>query len=620
MTNVQASGVPIRLEIQGPIKPDSQTVMRAILTPSLEIKAGQVYAVQWQVAKGELLLPSGAAPGQSTVSVVKDMVFGDELLTGHHVVYSATGLKGGEQVELSLQVMRTDPGQPPLASAKYSLAAAGAEIPEKPPEIRERRPVDATLSRTALSEQDVQALFFTIRASTEALSFPSFAAFIDDLFCLSGSKAERGVVDALAARRALPFPGVDPYRLLKAAAEAFLVINCCVNGDELVPADLEEAERRYEADAALTPPKSLQATWRRYLNGTVNGHRFRGILPYLALIRSKLPEVNVQRFLEIKGERCDEAELENELALCTQEIQVKQAVPCFLELIWSYWHEESMQIQTMNAIATRFQNRRMGTGRDPLANLEIDFLRPLGNLLWGFIQDEQHRLSVVRRAYEYEHHYGLSLHGRAVSNLSPADRRSKFLEAFHNLLYRCTEFFRQDDDKTVVADAFPVLNSIKETHYILAQGAHNQFGDLPSTARQEMLIEQWLLSRPEMREFLGGRPSVPYPEDWMDRVDAMKTLQGWSDVSVVHFHDLGVFGEQILLGVRFHAWSLENDPKTAVAWARYWRSQIQGYIHAYRVVTGIDLTADVTDTRLLSERYLPPSVHLRKRLALQKAT
>jgi hypothetical protein len=32
----------------------------------------------------------------------------------------------------------------------------------------------------------------------------------------------------------------------------------------------------------------------------------------------------------------------------------KLTMPCFLELIWSYWHEESMMIQGMNAISRRF--------------------------------------------------------------------------------------------------------------------------------------------------------------------------------------------------------------------------------------------------------------------------
>ena len=52
-----------------------------------------------------------------------------------------------------------------------------------------------------------------------------------------------------------------------------------------------------------------------------------------------------------------------------------------------------------------------------------------------------------------------------------------------------------------------------------------------------------------MREFIGGRVMVAYPEPWMDRVDAMKTLQGWTDTNITHFRDLGVYGEQILLTI-----------------------------------------------------------------------
>ena len=89
---------------------------------------------------------------------------------------------------------------------------------------------------------------------------------------------------------------------------------------------------------------------------------------------------------------------------------------------------------------------------------------------------------------------------------------------------------------------------------------------------------------------------VAYPERWMDRVDAMKSLQGWTDASVLHFRDLGEFGEQILLSIRFGDWSDVNDPLQAANWARFWRPEIQGYIHAYRAVTGVDLTADVSDT------------------------
>ena len=99
----------------------------------------------------------------------------------------------------------------------------------------------------------------------------------------------------------------------------------------------------------------------------------------------------------------------------------------------------------------------------------------------------------------------------------------------------------------MIADGFALLNALKEVHLLLAEGAHNQFGDLPWTARGEMLIQQWLLSRPEMRDFLQGRRMVPYKEPWMAQVDTMKSLQGWTDVTVTHFRDLGVYGEQILL-------------------------------------------------------------------------
>jgi hypothetical protein len=286
-----------------------------------------------------------------------------------------------------------------------------------------------------------------------------------------------------------------------------------------------------------------------------------------------------------------------------------------MELIWSYWQEEGMLVQAISAVANRFQNRLRSADRDPLANLEIDPLRPLNNLLWGYVQDDLGRLSVLRRAHEYEHHYALRLEGRAVSQLRPSERRSKFLEAFHNFLHRCLRFFQQDDDTTVIADGFPVLNAIKEVHYLLAQGAHNQFGDLPSTARAEMLVQQWLLARPEMREFLGGRIMVPYPQPWMDRVDAMKTLQGWTETSVVHFNDLATFGEQIVLGLRYGGWSLVNDPASAANFARYWRAEIQGYVHAYRAVTQVDLGAEVTTPQAVAERNLPPSVHLKRLLA-----
>lgn len=152
-------------------------------------------------------------------------------------------------------------------------------------------------------------------------------------------------------------------------------------------------------------------------------------------------------------------------------------------------------------------------------------------------------------------------------------------------------------------------------HLILAEGAHNQFGDLPWTARAEMLTMQWLLARPEMREFLRGRHMVPYQEEWMGAVDCMKKLQGWSDTTVTHFHELAVTGERILLSVRYGDWiHIDNIEEQAKNWARYWKPEIQRYIHGYMTVTGVDLMSETSDSRDAATRFQQPSMLLQRRL------
>jgi hypothetical protein len=160
----------------------------------------------------------------------------------------------------------------------------------------------------------------------------------------------------------------------------------------------------------------------------------------------------------------------------------------------------------------------------------------------------------------------------------------------------------------VESNAFPLLNGLRAVHLLLAEGAHNQFGDLPWTARVEMMVQQYMLARPEMREFLGGRVMVPYPEAWMGRVDTMKSLQGWTDVPILHFRNLAVYGEQILLSIRYGDWVDVIDQERARNWARFWRPEIEEYLGTYRSVTGVDLTsaetADSTQPSILLSRRL----------------
>ena len=105
--------------------------------------------------------------------------------------------------------------------------------------------------------------------------------------------------------------------------------------------------------------------------------------------------------------------------------------------------------------------------------LTIDPLRPLSNLLWGYIQDEQHRLTVARRAYEYDHHYGLTLYGRAVPRSAPPTRARGSWRRSTTCCTATSIFYKEDDDTTIIADPFPVLNALSEVHLLLAEGAHN---------------------------------------------------------------------------------------------------------------------------------------------------
>lgn len=484
--------------------------------------------------------------------------------------------------------------------------------------------IGVTLRRSAAVATDDLGLWAAIRTHAKAISFGGlgvkgtgrglrgYQGFIEQVLCegvldLPGRAIDQcGPAPDLGhiSRRAkhLPMHGMAAYELLKTATEIFLLWNCGV-----IVRDRDALGNRITSDDDERARSGLSIA---DLTESLANYLGKGRLPYIErIVQTAFPDY---ASLDHNGAASRDS-LFSHSVFCTGVLTPRADCACLIELIWSYWHEEGMLVQSMNAISQRFQNVRAMSERDPLAHVTIDPLRPLNNLLWGYVQDEQNRLTVKRRGAEYDHEYGITLRGRAVPNMRPADSRSKFLEGFHNLLHMCSIFYKEDNDTTVIADGFPLLNALKEVHLLLAQGAHNQFGDLPWTARVEMMVQQWLLARPEMRDFLQSRPMVPYTEAWMPQVDTMKTLQGWSDVTVTHFHDLAAFGEQILLSIRYGDWIDLNDENHAKNWARYWRPEIQSYIHAYRTVTGIDLTnPDTVDS-------IMPAMHLQRRLALQRA-
>ncbi|GGP26973.1 hypothetical protein [Silvimonas amylolytica] len=498
-------------------------------------------------------------------------------------------------------------------------------------------PHSISLQRTTRPLTGDVALWLLIKLNADTLSWDNYVRQLDLLFFPKGpdlsmpQTADPGAplyntTAQLSHRRFLPFTDTEAYRALKVATEAFLVtwggvapwaidkaaIATLLTDD---PAAVALANERLGLN--LVSPDTTSLT-KQYF-GTANSPT----LPYLQRVGQALQGTDAADVIagaledeEIKLEQQFQLEAKGHqqpamwLRHWNDNISAKLTHPPLIELIWSYWMEEMQLVQTMNAVTRRFQNVSSGA-HDPLGQLELDPLRPLNNMIWGWVQDEQHRLPIERRALEYRHHYGFQIFGKAVPSARPADNRSKFLEAFHTLLNLCVPFFRQADDTTVVPDGFPLLNALREVHLILSEGAHNQFRDLPTTARVEMMMQQWLLARPEFREFLPRRAMVAYPEPWMHSVESMRKLQGWGDTNVYQFWQLATTGEQIVSSIRWGDWNSINDPVNAANWATFFRPEIQTYIHSYRAVTGIDVSAEPVDVQV-------PGIHLLRRLQQRK--
>lgn len=490
-------------------------------------------------------------------------------------------------------------------------------------------PAPISLQRTTRPLTRDVALWLLIKRNADAMSWSNYNEAINFLFDCnepdkplppnSGWGPLLNAAKSLSHRRFLPFTDTDAYRALKVATEAFVttfggiapsVDDWSVNSAQFIAAMESDPNLRYLAEERLgikmtgSEIKAMTTAYASpmipYLERVIDNLEGSGVSSWASTL---LNEFQLRKGTNGDGD-CDCGSLW--LDCLGKSNAEKMNQPPLIELIWSYWMEEGGLVQSMNAVGLRFQN--MSTREnDPLASLEIDPLRPLNNLLWGFIQDDQHRLTIERRAYEYSHHYGFNLVGKAVPQLRPADNRSRFIEAFHILMGLCVEFFKQMDDTTVVADGFPILNALREVHLLLSQGAHNQFRDLPTTARIEMMMQQWLLGRPEFREFLPRRNMVALPEPWMHSVESMKKLQAWGDGNTFQFWQLATTGEQVLASIRYGNWNMITDANNAANWANFFRPEIQTYIHAYRAVTGVDIgSVEPADPRA-------PSLHLNRR-------
>jgi hypothetical protein len=283
--------------------------------------------------------------------------------------------------------------------------------------------------------------------------------------------------------------------------------------------------------------------------------------------------------------------------------------PAGLELIWNYFLEEAGLVQGFMEVCRRFQNKRSA-----LARFDISPLRRIGDFIDGYIDDVEYRGKIQQRSLEYTHQYGLQLVGRAIGNVEPADARSRFLQAFHGLLHACMRFYEDVDDLQVVEDARAILNALKDVHLLLAEGSHNLYSELPAKARIEFRVIQFILGQNALREFLGGRIMVTYPEPWMPHLARLREILRWGDRSVADYYHLANIGEQLLLRIRFGPFA-PNTPITpgqtqlARQFALAFRDSISQYVFSYHALTGVDLVAKAR--RTVSLDATPPSTYFR---------
>ena len=111
--------------------------------------------------------------------------------------------------------------------------------------------VNATLQRTGTQLTNDVSLWLAIRNGTDALSFNNYLRFMNHLFCgepVTGLPkfeqqrfAEKGRRSGdLVKSRFLPFTDADAYRVVKAATEAFVMVNCGIEPGARVPQPFDE--------------------------------------------------------------------------------------------------------------------------------------------------------------------------------------------------------------------------------------------------------------------------------------------------------------------------------------------------------------------------------------------
>lgn len=301
--------------------------------------------------------------------------------------------------------------------------------------------------------------------------------------------------------------------------------------------------------------------------------------------------------------------------------------PPMYDLIWNYWMSLAGLTETMNAVVDCYR-RKSNERTALLSDVRFDLLRPIGNLLSGYARDTEIPITHEEYLVELQAQYGLVLPEHAGLDIQPTQTDTSFLGALHNVIGGSGKLLRDRLNKTLSIDTHSLGRTLGNMNVRLAMGAHNQLWEVTRRIRRDMLVQQWILSRPEVTEFLRVPAMVDMKEGWMSALAAYrdrKNQQSWStarsgnygNVSgnssqsalvVQQFHRLACKSEIMVLGARWGGWSDEDlVGKSAEGWLNEVQHDIKDYISDYREVTRlVNLDVETADPQALALREMQP--------------
>ena len=290
--------------------------------------------------------------------------------------------------------------------------------------------------------------------------------------------------------------------------------------------------------------------------------------------------------------RCDRATYElGDRRLLRHPARASSRTPACIELIWSYWHEEGMLVQTLNAISARFQNMRgpvgqrsAGQSRDRSAAAAE---QPAVGLHPGRAAPADASSGAPTSTTTTT---GCRFTARPCPTTAHGRQPLEVPRGVPQPAAPVLVFYKQDDDTTVIADGFPLLNALQgSAPAALAGRAQPVRRPAVDGAHRDAdaAVAPGAAGVPRVPADArhGGLPGAVDGPRRRDEEAAGLDRRHRACTSATS----ASFGEQLLLSIRYGAWSDAHDADQATNWARFWRPEIQGYIHAYRAVTGVDL-------------------------------